>query len=58
MRLYYNFLIFCPRYPPFRKGPTVADMLPHVLWAELRFRSGLTLRAVSRSISRRTMTAG
>jgi len=32
--------VFCPRYPPFRKGPTVAGLLPHVLWAELRYRSG------------------
>jgi len=58
VKLYHDFLIFCPEHPPFRKGPTVADMLPHVLWAELRFRSGLTLRAVSRSIPGRTMVAG
>jgi len=40
MRLYADFLIFCPSCPPFRKGPTVAGLLPHVLWAELRYRSG------------------
>jgi len=40
MRTYPNFIIFCPSCPPFRPGPTVAGLLPHVIWAELRYRSG------------------
>jgi len=41
-RVYPDFLIFCRSHPPFRPGVTVAGILPHVLWAELRYRSGGT----------------
>jgi len=43
-RVYHDLLIFCPECPPFRPGPTVAGLLPHVLWAELRRRGGTGVR--------------
>jgi len=58
MRLYHDFLIFCRSHPPFRPGVTVAGILPHVLWAELRYRSGRKAFHSTLFEVARPMTAG
>jgi len=39
-RFYFDFLILCPSHVPFRKGITVEQILPHVLWIERRYLYG------------------
>jgi len=56
-RLYPNFIVFCKRFPPFRAGVTMAGILPHVLWAELRYKGGgRTLHTTLFEILRRRAT--